>query len=410
MTREKSNPLKRTRAMILPPGARSTAAHHLTAAAAKGAFALPCCTACGRFCWPMPEACPACLAPMTLASAPRGGRVMSATTAEVPAHPYFRDRAPWRVGLVAMDCGPQALVHLHPAAIPGTTVDLTLMLDRSGQAVLHAGPKGGDMASDPQWQEMVADPRDRRILITDARHFAALALAQALSRAGAASIHLGLPDPWKPFAARAAFEEVPGVQLVPLDVTSDRSVADLAAGLAGRIEILVNSADLVRPGGLLGATAAGDARAMGDTLAQGLLRLARGFAPAMAMRGADGTKGAVAWVNIGSVFGLVPSPGWAGYAAAHAAALALSTALRAELATGGIRLMTVLTGPTEDLGFQREGLPRVTARALAEAVLAGLMRGLEEVVVGDVARDLVARLADNPKGLERSFWMTGGRG
>jgi NAD(P)-dependent dehydrogenase (short-subunit alcohol dehydrogenase family)/uncharacterized OB-fold protein len=401
--RQKANPLRRTRRPLLPPGTRSRATHLLTAAAARGAFDLPCCTGCGHFLWPMPEACPACLSDVGLAPAPRGGRVLAATTAEVPAEPCFRERAPWRVGLVALECGPQALVHLHPASAAGDAVQLTLMLDRAGQAVLHAGPEGGDMQADPQWREMTADPAGRRVLITDARHIVALPLAQALARAGAAAIHLGVPEPWKPLPARAALEGVPGVRLVDLDVTSEHSVTDLAADLAGKIEIIINTADLPRPGGLLAPAAQGEARAMQEVIVLGLMRLARAFAPALAGRGADGDRGAAAWVNLSSVFARAHPPGWAGYAAAHAAALALSHALRAELATGGVRLATVLSGPTEDDWFQTLDPPRVTGRALAEAILGALRQGLEDVVVGDVARDLIARLDENPKAVERDL-------
>lgn len=406
MTRErriKANPLRPTRLPLPVPAARSRAAHLLTAAASRGDFDLPCCTGCGRFLWPMPEVCPACLSEVGLSRAPQGGRLISATTAEVPADPYFRERAPWRVGLVAMDCGPQAVVHLHPGSRPGDQVRLTLILDRAGQAVLHAGPDGGDMQTDPQWREMTADPAARRVLITDARHVAALPLARALAEAGAASIHIGLAEPWKPLATRAALLAVPGVQLVDLDVTSDRSVADLAADLAGRVEIVVNTADLPRPGGLLAPAAQVQARLMSDVVALGLMRLARGFGPAMTGRGADGDRGAVAWVNVLSVFSRAHPPAWAGYGAAHAAALALSRTLRAELGRGGVRLVTVLTGPTEDEWFQTMDPPRVAGRALANAIVDALKRGLEEVVVGDVARDLIARLEENPKAVEREL-------
>ena len=109
MTRKKSNPLLRTRRPLLPPGARSRSAHLLTAAAARGDFVLPCCAGCGRFLWPMAEGCPACLSEVGVKAAPQGARVISATTAEVPAAPYFRERAPWRVGLVQMEAGPQAV-------------------------------------------------------------------------------------------------------------------------------------------------------------------------------------------------------------------------------------------------------------------------------------------------------------
>jgi NAD(P)-dependent dehydrogenase (short-subunit alcohol dehydrogenase family) len=366
-------------------------------------FELPCCIACGRFLWPVREACPACLADIVLSPAPRGARVVSATTAEVPADPFFRERAPWRVGLVGMDCGPQALVHLHPEAGAGETVQMTLLLDRAGQAVLHAGPMGADMQTDPQWREMTADPSGRRILVTDARHIAALPLAQALAEAGAAAIHVGVPEAWRPLPTRAAFQAVAGVRLVDLDVTSERSVNDLAADLAGRVEIVVNTADLPRPGGLMSPTAQTEARVMHDVVALGTLRLARAFGPAMMARGADGDRGAVAWVNLLSVFARAHPPGWAGYATAHAAGLALSQALRADLAAGGVRLATVLTGPTEDDAFQTLDPPRVTGRALAGAVLGALRRGLEEVVVGDVAVDLVARLEENPKAVERDL-------
>lgn len=401
--RIKKNPLLRTRRPLLPPASRSRAAHLLTAAAAAGRFDLACCTGCGRYAWPVPEACPDCLSEIAPRAAPRSGRVLACTTAEVPADAYFRERAPWRVGLIQMDCGPQALAHLGPGAEPGDAVLLSLVLDRAGQAVLHAMPKGADVTTDPQWQHMTADPRDRRVLITDARHVAALPLARALLKAGAHGVTLGLPEAWKPLPTRAELEALAGVQIVPLDVTSDRSVNDLAHDLAGKVEILINTADLPRPGGLGLPNAATDARAMMETVSFGLMRLGRAFGPAMAGRGSDGDLGAVAWVNLLSVFGRVPAPGLAGLSAAHAAALALSQAMRAEFAPGGVRLMTVLAGPTEDDWFQTFANPKVSGKALADAVLDALRRGLEEVVVGDMARDLLDRFAENPKAVEREL-------
>jgi len=408
MDRPRKNPLHRTRQPLLPPGARSRKAHLLTAAAAEGRFALPRCGACGTYIWPMPEACPNCLSPDIAATdAPSGAVLVSQTTAEVPADPYFRERAPWRVGLATMDCGPAALVHLHPAPQVGERLKLTLMLDRAGQAVLHAGPEtGGDMTTDPQWQEMTANPKGRRVLITDARHVASLPLARRLAASGAAGIFMGLPENWKPLENRADFEAVPGLRFVPLDLASDRSVEDLARDIGGKVEILINTADHPRPGGLMAPAAATHARMAMEVVAFGQMRLARSFGPALAGRGADSgadAPGAVAWVNILSVFARAAPPEMAGYAAAHASALSLSHSLRAQLAGGGVRLMTVLTGPTEDAWFQLAPQPKVTGKALADAVVGGLMRGLEEVVVGDVARDLMARLAENPKAVERDL-------
>lgn len=407
MKRKPANPLVPTRRPLLPPQGRSRAAHVLTAAAAEGRFALPCCDSCGAFTWPARDACPACLGRLQMQDAPDGATILATTQAEVPADAYFRERAPWRTGLVQMEAGPQAIVHLGMGLAPGDAARLTLMLDRAGQAVLYARTPEGDMAEDAQWQEMVADPRGRRILITDARHIAALPLARALTQAGAAAVWLGVPEPWKPFPGSEAFAQMPGVSLVPLDIVSDRSVSDLAGQIAGKVEIMINTADLPRPGGLSAPTAPVDARAMMEVVAFGQMRLARHFGPAMAARGADGPKGAIAWVNLLSVFARAHPPALAGYGAAHAAALALSHGVRADLAQGGVRLMNVFAGPSDDPWFQSFGPPRVTGKALADGIVKGLMRGLEEVVVGDVARDLMARLQDNPTAVARELAQGG---
>lgn len=399
------DPLRKTAAVLLPPAARSRKAHLLIPVAGRGGFELQHCGGCGRFLWPMHEACPSCLsAALPLEPAPRGGRVISATTAEVPADSYFRARAPWRVGLVQMDAGPQALAHLHPGAGQGDRVRLALMLDRAGQAVLHAGPEQErDMGADPQWQEMVADPKGRRVLITDARHVAARPLAEALLAAGAAHVFLGLDEAWKPFPEAGKLAALPGVSVLPLDLRSDRSVADLATDIGGKVEILVNTADLPRPGPLMAPASAAQAREMMEVSAFGLMRLMRGFAPAMAARGADAAQdapGAAAWVNLVSVFGRVQHPGFAGYGAAHAAALALAPALRAMLAPGGVRLMTAVTGPTDIPWFDAFPHPKVNGRAIAAAILAGLKAGHEEAVIGDLARDWLDRHQENPRALE----------
>lgn len=407
MSGPRRDPLRPPAPALVPPGARSRQALEITAAAAEGRFALHACAACGAFAWPPREICPRCLGPaMRLTGAPDGGRLLSETRAMAPTDPYFRARAPWRVGLVALDCGPVALVHLHPRPVAGDRVRLRLLLDRAGQGVLHAGPEGEtEVQDDPQWQEMTADPRGRRVLLTDARHWAAPALVQALLRDGAAGVLAGLPEAWKPCAAAAELAAMPGVRVLPLDVGDARSVADLARDHAAQVEILIDTTDHPRPGGLGDATAILTAQAAWETMALGTIRLATGFGPAMRARAAEG---AVAWVRVLPADALAAPPGRALHGAAAAAALALVRALRAEMLPAGIRVMTALHGPGE--GPWDDGLapPRVAARALAEAVVAGLRRGLEEVVVGEVARDLAARLADNPKAVERELARDGG--
>lgn len=259
------------------------------------------------------------------------------------------------------------------------------------------------MSQDPQWQAMAADPKGRRILITDARHIAAKPLAEALLAAGAAHVFLGLDEAWKPFPAGEKLAAMPGVSIHPLDLRSDRSVSDLATDIGAKVEILINSADVPRPGPLMAPASAAQTREMMEVSAFGLMRLLRNFAPILAMRGADAGKdapAAAAWVNLVSVFGRVQHPNFAGYGAAHAAALALTPALRAMLAPGGIRLMTAITSPTDIEWFDAFPHPKVNGRAIASAVVAGLKAGHEEAVIGDLAKDWLARHQENPRALE----------
>jgi hypothetical protein len=66
-------------------------------------------------------------------------------------------------------------------------------------------------------------------------------------------------------------------------------------------------------------------------------------------------------------------------------------------------MVNVFFGPLETEWFQTVPPPKVTPAALARAVVDALQRGLEDVFVGDVAEDVRARLAVNPKALEREL-------
>ena len=81
----RKNPLQRTRLPTSPPRARSRASHGFTRAAAEGRFMLQRCGACGAFCYPARDACPACLsADLVFTDAPRRGTLLSETTLRIP--------------------------------------------------------------------------------------------------------------------------------------------------------------------------------------------------------------------------------------------------------------------------------------------------------------------------------------
>lgn len=402
---KRKDPLARTRQPLLPPSARSRKAHGLTLAASVGRFMLQCCAECGHYTYPAREACPDCLSSdLPFQDAPRGGVLLSETRIEVTSDPYYREHMPWRTGLVKLDCGPTAVVHLHgDCGGPGTRLVLSLQLDRAGQAVFFASPlsETPNMQDDPQWRELTADPKHRRVLISDGRSPVAVALAQALKKAGAARIFVGIADRWKPFAERQVLEAIEGVELVDLDLTSERSVQELAMDIGAKVEILVHTADHVRPAHLFDAGATNTAREAMDHTVMGLMRLAQAFGPVMRSRGADGVAGAVAWVNILSVHGLSSVPQFGVHSLAQAACLSLSQWLRSELRPGGVRVINAFAGPLDTEWFQTVPPPKLAPKALADAIVDGLRQGLEDIYVGDVARDVEARLFDNPKAVER---------
>ncbi len=404
----RKNPARRTPVPTLPPGTRSRAALGLSLAAAQGRFQLQTCTDCGAVQYPPRDACHRCLSTaLAWQDQPRGAQLLAETTIHASPDPYFRERLPWRAGTVQLDAGPVALAHIHGDVLRGARTRMALMLDRAGQGVLVALPEKETphMQDDPALRAMGTHPRHRRILIADARAPEAPALTRALLDAGAAHVFLGLSERWRPFPAQPTLAAMENVTLHPLDVTDAESITDLAGSIGGKVDILINNARHIRPGGVITGTIhdAGDALEKG---ALGLMRLAHAFGPALAARGADGVNSAAAWVTVLPAQALAHDPAFAASTAAGAATRALSLSLRAELRAGGIRVLHVHAGPVDDEWHQPLPPPKLAPKALARAIVQGLEQGLEEVHAGDVARDIAERFARNPALLARE--MEGG--
>ncbi|RKE79396.1 short-subunit dehydrogenase [Rhizobium sp. AG855] len=403
---KRKNPLMRTRRALLPPSARSRTAQGLTWAAAEGRFALQTCQECHRFAYPPRDVCPDCLSShLTFVDAPAGGMLVTATTIRMTSDPYFRERMPWRQGIVTSDCGPRIIANLNRGCLEGERVRLTLQLDKSGNAAVFAWPEKDEphMDDDPALREMTANPKFRRALVTDGRNPVGQAMAKALSRAGATQIFVGIAQPWKPLAEEEALLAINGVELVTLDLNDEKSVVELAADIGAKVDILINTADHTRPVHLFEE---GGSRKLFDAMnatVLGSMRLAHAFGPVMVSRGADGVNSAAAWVNVLSAYALANLPEYGVLSVSHAASLSLSHWLRSELRNGGVKLMNAFVGPLDTEWFQTVPPPKVAPAQLAEAVVDGLRLGLEEIYVGDVAKDIRARLAANPKALEREI-------
>jgi NAD(P)-dependent dehydrogenase (short-subunit alcohol dehydrogenase family)/uncharacterized OB-fold protein len=398
--------LQRTRRPLSPQGIRSRTAHGLTAAAAEGRFALQVCEDCKTVIYPPRDCCPSCLsARLPFRDVSRGGALLAETTVHTSPEPYFRERMPWRVGTVKLDAGPVMVAHLHGDTREGDRVRLELKLDKSGSAVAIALPEQDtpNMADDPHLREMTCDPKFRRVLITDGRTPVGQAMAKAFADAGAAIVFVGVADAWKPFPGLDALRKIAPVEIVPLDVTDTESVTEQAEQNGARIDIVVNTAEHVRSGGIVDRHGLTVVREQIDVRYLGLVRLAQAFGPILRARGADGVNSAAAFVNLLSVHALMNWPAYGSYSAAEAACLSAAHCMRAELRPGGVKVMNVFFGPLETEWFQTVPPPKVAPAALARGVVRGLQQGVEDVFVGDIAEDIRARLAVNPKALEREM-------
>jgi uncharacterized OB-fold protein len=294
---KRKNPLRRTRLPLSPQGVRSRTAHGLTAAAAEGRFALQICLDCSAVVYPPRDACPSCLsARLPFRDVANGGVLTAETVVQTSTDPYFRERTPWRIGAVKLDVGPVIVAHLHGDTAEGARVRMEFKLDKSGAAVAIALPEKDtpNMADDPHLREMTCDPKFRRVMITDGRNAVGQAMAKAFSDAGASIVFVGLADAWKPFPGYDELRRIANVEIVPLDVTDTESVTEQAEQNGARIDIIVNTAEHVRLGGIVGRRGLTVAREEVDIRYMGLLRLAQAFGPVLRFRGADGVNSAAA--------------------------------------------------------------------------------------------------------------------
>lgn len=409
---KRKNPILRSRVPTLPPAARSRVALGLTAAAAFGRFELQTCRDCGAVQYPPREACHGCLSVRLDWRLQSGAaELISETRLAHSNDVFFRERLPWRLGLVRLDVGPTLVVHVHGDVPPAPArVIVDARLDKAGQAALIALPEkeSAHMVDDRQLREMTCDPKFRKVLVTDGKTAVGQALVRELVAAGADLIWVGYAECWRKFPDFDELKQIRQVALVPLDVTDSGMVKKTAAVLGPKVDIIINNAEYHRPYGIGARYGVEVARAEMDVNYLGLLRLAQEFGPVMRSRGADGQSSAVAWVNLLSVFALANFPPHGTYSASKAAAYSLAQCLRAEMRPAGVRVVNVFPGPLDDEWHQPLPPPKVTPDALARAIVKALRDGVEDVYPGDLAQELHTRWRENPKVLERELALVQG--
>lgn len=181
--------------------------------------------------------------------------------------------------------------------------------------------------------------------------------------------------------------------LLPLDVTSDESVAAVVEDVIrqeGRIDVLVNNAGFGVAPAAAEESSLDQARSIFDTNFFGLVRMTGTVVPHMRAQG----SGRI--INIGSVLGFLPMPYMALYSATKHAVAGYSESLDHELRTWGIRVTVVEPAYTRT-PFDANALQADSKRDEHREIRAALARKLEELVAsGDeptVVADVVLKAA-----------------
>ena len=231
-------------------------------------------------------------------------------------------------------------------------------------------------------------------LVTGANRGIGEALVLELLSMGAAKVYAGCREAGS--ASHLVAQGAGRVVEVMLDVTNDEQVARCAQQ-CGDVNLLINNAGLSRFGRrLIASVDIRGAVAEMDVNYFGVLRMCRALAPALKANGG----GAI--VNILSAAALCNVPVLGTYSASKAAAYSLTQGVRAELAEQGTFVSAIFVGSVDTrMAADVKGAQKVTPQYTARATLEALQRREEEVDADAMTIDVRARLARDPKKLER---------
>jgi NADP-dependent 3-hydroxy acid dehydrogenase YdfG len=179
----------------------------------------------------------------------------------------------------------------------------------------------------------------------------------------------------------------PDATAVVCDVTSDESVAELAAqvaGLGGTLTLLVNNAGGARGMDPVASGRVADWQWMYEVNVLGTLRMTQALLPALEAGGA-GTI-----VTVGSTAAFTVYEGGGGYTAAKHAQNALVGTLRLEIVGKPIRVVEIDPGMVHTEEFS---LNRLGDRGKADAIY----EGVKEPLVADDIADCIAFAATRPQ-------------
>jgi len=218
-------------------------------------------------------------------------------------------------------------------------------------------------------------------LVTGANRGLGRQFAQQLLERGATKVYAT--------SRRPELIDVPGVEVLRLDVTDPESI-EAAAAAAGDVTLVVNNAGISTGANLVTGDLAEVRREM-DTHFFGTLGVVRAFAPVLARNGGGGI------VNVLSALSWFSIDGGNAYAAAKAAAWSLTNGVRIELTGQGTQVTGIVLGAADtDMMAGYDG-PMSAPADVVRTALDGVQAGDWEVLVDDWSRGVKASLARDPR-------------
>lgn len=217
-------------------------------------------------------------------------------------------------------------------------------------------------------------------LVTGANRGLGRAFAERLLERGARKVYAT--------ARRPETVDLPGVEVLPLDVTDPASVR-AAAQAASDVTLLVNNAGVSGTDLVTGSL--DSVRRELETNVFGSLATIRELAPALAANGG----GAI--VNVLSAMSWFGVNGANSYHMTKAAAWAMTNGVRLELADQGTLVTAVHLGLADTDMSAGWPVDKISPSDLADAALDGVEAGSAEVLADQWSRDVKARLVLTPE-------------
>lgn len=233
-------------------------------------------------------------------------------------------------------------------------------------------------------------------LVTGASRGLGYALVEALIAKSLKRIYAGVRSPELINGLVNRYGNI--IQPIRLDITNPADIQMIAAK-ARDVNLLINNAGVFSEGRILEAPLDLIRRDM-EVNYFGTLNVIRAFTPIL-----ESHPGS-AIVNILSISALANVPGIGSYSASKAAAQSLTQSIRSQLLRKSISVHGVFPGPIDTDMTNNMAIPKAKPIDVANAILAGIERGEEDIFPDSMSRQGGMSWRSDPKLLERQLAAT----